>query len=101
MVVLKTTISLERKLNVWDVDTKSSNSSASALNLFTKPFKPKDPDLPNARRGLSLDDNAVSRNTMRGYAIGIPMWIFSLVTSADNSQSDVTDLYNDMFNPSW
>ncbi len=88
-------------VNVWGVDTKSSKSSASALNLFTKPFKPQEPDLPNVTRGLNFDDKAVSKNTMRGYAIGIPMCIFSLVTSADSRRVVVTDLYNEMFNPRW
>lgn len=46
--------------------TKSSNSSASALNLLTNPESPSDPFLPNATRGLNFDPNAFSRNTIRG-----------------------------------
>ena len=53
--------------------TRSSNNSASPLNLFTNPFKPNDPDLPNVTRGLNFDDSMVSRNAMRGYTIGIPV----------------------------
>lgn len=52
--------------------TRSSNNSASALNLLTNPDKPIDPFLPSTTRGLNLDSSAASRNTMRGYAIGIP-----------------------------
>lgn len=53
--------------------TRSSRSSASALNLFTKPDKPIEPARPRATSGLSFDSSAVSRKTIRGYAIGIPI----------------------------
>ena len=52
--------------------TKSSNNSASALNLLTNPLSPSDPFLPSATRGLNLLSSADSRNTMRGYAMGMP-----------------------------
>ncbi len=86
-------------VNVWDVNTKSSNSSASALNLFTKPFRPKDPDLPNVMRGLNFEDKAVSKKTMRGYAIGTPMLVLSL--KCQQQTNAVTELYNEVLNPGW
>ena len=53
--------------------TKSSNNSASELNLLTNPLSPSDPLLPSATKGLNLLSSAVSRNTMRGYAMGMPV----------------------------
>lgn len=61
-----------------EMRTKSSNNSGSPLNLFTNRFKPKDPDLPKVMRGLIFDSNLLSRNTIRGNAIGIPVFLFSL-----------------------
>jgi len=52
---------------------RSSSSSASALNLFTNPLNPIVPLRPRATSGLNLDSKADSRNTIRGYAIGIPV----------------------------
>lgn len=65
----------QSKQNIWTVlerHTKSSKSSASALNLLTNPDKPRDPVLLMATIGLNLDSSAVSKKTIRGYAIGIP-----------------------------
>lgn len=53
--------------------TRSSRSSAWALNLLRKPLRPRLPVLPRITKGLNLDSNAVSKNTMRGYAIGTPI----------------------------
>lgn len=52
--------------------TRSSSSSASALNLLTKPDRPIDPFRPSATKGLSFESKALSRKTMRGYAMGMP-----------------------------
>ena len=46
--------------------TRSSNNSASALNLLTNPESPIVPVFPRATNGFSLDSSAVSRNTIRG-----------------------------------
>ena len=70
--------------------TRSSSNSASALNLFTNPFRPSDPLLPSETRGFSFDPSIVSRKTMRGYAIGIPVFnvrIHVKVPSAENKPS--------------
>jgi hypothetical protein len=41
--------------------------------LFTNPESPSEPVFPMATNGFSLESRAVSRNTIRGYAMGIPV----------------------------
>ena len=102
MVVLQTTIKLGTEAREERIETRSSSSSASPLNLFTNPFNvPKAPDRPNVTRGLNFDDNAFSKNTMRGYAIGIPMYRFSLTRSDCYRRGGITELYNEMLHPCW
>ncbi len=67
--------------------TKSSNSSASALNLFTNPLRPSAPARPSATSGLNLLSSALSRKTRRGYAIGIPSCTTRCVTPAGSKLS--------------
>lgn len=50
--------------------TKSSKSSASALNLFTNPFRV--PRFPSATRGFNFESKKDSIKVRRGYAMGIP-----------------------------
>jgi hypothetical protein len=100
------TANLEEKLaqdarGVEDVKTRSSNNSAFALHLFTDPFNPDNPGLNNMARRLNFDANMDSRNTMRGYAIGTPVLIFSFTRSDNDKRSGVTELYNEMLDPAW
>ena len=73
-VVVLQSLSLTQRLSASDCRalTRSSSSSASALNLLTKLVKPKVPDFPKATKGLNLEPNDRSRNTNLGYAMGIP-----------------------------
>ena len=76
--------------------TRSSSNSASALNLFTNPFRPSDPLLPSETRGFSFDPSIVSRKTMRGYAIGIPN--FQRKNTCQGTKCrEQTKLHNQMF----
>ena len=84
-----------------EIRTRSSNNSASPLNLFTNPFKPKDPVLPNVTRGLNFDDNTLSRNAKRGYAIGIPVLTFSPARTQGNEGCGITELYDEMLDLRW
>ena len=63
--------------------TRSSNSSASALNLLTNPERPNVPFLPRWRRGLNFESRAVSRKTIRGYAMGIPVQFVYISHNSD------------------
>jgi len=58
--------------------TRSSNNSASALNLLTNPERPKEPFLPRCTSGLNFESSALSRKTIRGYAMGTPVQIVHL-----------------------
>ena len=80
--------------------TRSSNSSAFASYLFTDPFNPDNAGNNMARR-LNFDANMDSRNTMRGYAIGTPVLIFSLTRSDNDKRSGVTELYNEVLDLTW
>ena len=66
VVVLAHKMSLAFKEEEESILTRSSSSSASALNLLTKPDKPIEPFRPRATKGLSFESSAVSRNTIRG-----------------------------------
>jgi hypothetical protein len=72
LVILQNEISSESKLGEEEIRTRSSNNSVSPLKWLLNPLRPNVSDFPNATRGLSLVDNADSRNVKRGYAIGIP-----------------------------
>jgi hypothetical protein len=101
MIILeKEKISLEGQQGK-EIETRSSNNSASPLNLFTNPFNPNDPDLPNVTRGLNFDDNTVSRNAMRGYTIGIPVVTLSTPRTEGDKGRNITELYDEMLDTWW
>lgn len=68
--------------------TRSSSSSASLLNLLTKPLSPRPPALASMSKGLNFASNAVSIKTIRGYAIGTP----EVYVSRNSSSSVVWEL---------
>ena len=79
MIILQVEDSAEDTRSKPILLTRSSRSSASALNLLTKPDMPIAPFRPSATRGLSFVSRNDSRNVNRGYAMGIPVYSFSHV----------------------
>ena len=68
-VILHIPISSEWRREKRKIGTRSSNSSASPLNLFVL----------NAAARKNFGDSTASKSPNRGYKIGIPVLIFSPV----------------------